>query len=59
MLPNLMALGPFLMLWTRSNSRSPRKKTPKRFFANVFTYLWFIEIFMALCICAGIRDLIN
>jgi O-antigen/teichoic acid export membrane protein len=59
MLPNVLVLSPFMMIWAPKQYNLLKEPNVKEIFSTVFTYFFFIELFIGLGIIILIKDAIN
>lgn len=59
MLPNVLLLTPFHMLWEPKQFQIAHEPDAPDVFSRVFNYFWFLQMFLALGLCVLIRDVIH
>ena len=56
---NLFLLGPFKKTWAPKQFEVAEEENAPQTFALIFTYYWFVQVFLTLGICALIDDVIQ
>ncbi|MGB5108081.1 MAG: oligosaccharide flippase family protein [Candidatus Zixiibacteriota bacterium] len=59
MMPNILVLAPFFMIWAPKRFEIAKEPNANSIFATVFTYFMFIELFISLGIAVLIKDVIQ
>ncbi len=59
MMPNMLVMSPFLMIWGPKRFDLVKEANAKSIFATIFTYFVFIEILVSLGIAVTIKDVIS
>jgi O-antigen/teichoic acid export membrane protein len=59
MLPNVLILSPFLMIWAPKRFDLLKEPNAKDIYSNVFTYFMFLQIFVGLGIVVLIKEVIQ
>lgn len=59
MIPNMVILNPFWMIWSPKQFEVAKEPNAGEIFASVFTYFALIQIFFILCLSATVADLIR
>jgi O-antigen/teichoic acid export membrane protein len=59
MLPNVLILSPFLMIWAPKRFDLLKEPNAKEIYSNVFTYFMFLQIFVGMGIVILIKDTIH
>lgn len=59
MLPNVLVLSPFLMIWAPKRFDLLKEPNAKDIYSKVFTYFLFIEIFVGLGIAVLIKEIVH
>lgn len=59
MLPNVLILSPFLMIWAPKRFDLLKEPNAVEIYSNVFTYFMFLQIFVGLGIVSIIREVIQ
>jgi O-antigen/teichoic acid export membrane protein len=58
MMPNVLVLGPFSQIWAPKRFELVKEPDAKQLYALVFTYFWFVQLFIGLGIAVMIKDTI-
>lgn len=58
-IPNLLVLGPFLLIWAPKRFELIKEPNAKDIYAVIFTYLMFVNIFVSLGMAILIKDVIT
>jgi O-antigen/teichoic acid export membrane protein len=59
MMPNALVLGPFSQIWAPKRFELVKEPGAKQLYALVFTYFWFVQLFLGLGIASMIKDAIS
>jgi O-antigen/teichoic acid export membrane protein len=59
MMPNVLVLGPFSQIWAPKRFELVKEPDAKPLYALVFTYFWFVQLFLGLGIAVLIKDAIS
>ncbi|MEW6050257.1 MAG: oligosaccharide flippase family protein [Candidatus Zixiibacteriota bacterium] len=58
MMPNFLVLAPFLQIWGPKRFELVKEPDARSIYALVFTYFWFIQLFLSLGVSVMIKDVI-
>ncbi|HVP06613.1 MAG TPA: oligosaccharide flippase family protein, partial [Candidatus Acidoferrum sp.] len=56
MMPNVLVLGPFSQIWAPKRFELVKEPDAKQLYSLVFTYFWFVQLFLGLGIAVLIKD---
>ncbi len=59
MMPNILVMSPFFMIWGPKRFEIAKEPNAKSLFATIFTYFVFVELFVSLGIAVAIKDVIS